>query len=66
MFVKISTPSAQFLDRIPQNMLVGTYVKERDNNRMKGGETGVIFWFKVYCLFMRDMGEAHIFYINGR
>ena len=30
-----------------REMLVGTYVKERDNNRMKGGETGVIFWFKV-------------------
>ena len=29
-------------------MLVGTYVKERDNNRMKGGETGVVFWSKVY------------------
>ena len=41
-------------------VLVGTYVKERDNNRMKGGETGVVFWFKVYCLSMRDMGEAHI------
>ena len=29
-------------------LLVGTYVKERDNNRMKGGETGVVFWSKVY------------------
>ena len=48
------------------NLLVGTYVKERDNNKMKGGETGVIFWSKVYCLSMRDMGEAHIPYINGR
>ena len=28
-------------------LLVGTYVKERDNNRMKGGETGVVFWSKV-------------------
>ena len=47
-------------------LLVGTYVKERDNNRMKGGETGGVFWSKVYCLSMRDMGEAHILYINGR
>ena len=29
-------------------MLVGTYVKERDNNKIKGSKTGVIFWFKVY------------------
>ena len=28
-------------------VLVGTYVKERDNNRMKGGKINVIFWFKV-------------------
>ena len=47
-------------------LLVGTYVEERDNNRMKGGETGVVFWSKVYYLSMRDMGEAHILYINGR
>ena len=47
-------------------MLVGTYVKERDNNRMKGGETGVIFWSKVYYLSIRDIGEAYILYINGR
>ena len=47
-------------------LLVGTYVKERDNNRMKSGETGVVFWSKVYYLSMRDMGEAHILYINGR
>ena len=46
-------------------MLVGTYVKERDN-RIKGGETGVIFWSKVYYLSIRDMGEAYIFYINRR
>ena len=52
--------------RSKEEMLVGTYVKERDNNRMKGGETGVVFWSKVYCLSMRDMGEAHILYINGR
>ena len=29
-------------------VLVGTYVKERDNDRMKGSETGVVFWSKVY------------------
>ena len=46
-------------------MLISTYVKERDNNK-KGGKTGVLFWFKVYCLFIKDIGEAYIFYINGR
>ena len=49
-----------------KSMLVGTYVKERDNNRIKSGKTGVIFWSKVYCLFIRDISEAYIFYINGR
>ena len=49
--------------RLP--VLVSTYVKERDNNK-KGGKTGVLFWFKVYCLFIKDIGEAYIFYINGR
>ena len=52
--------------RLLRLVVVGTYVKEGDNNRMKGGETGVVFWSKVYCLSMRDMGEAHILYINGR
>ena len=47
-------------------LLVGTYVKEKDNNRIKGGKTGVIFWSKVYYLFIKDIGEAYILYINGR
>ena len=46
---------------------VGRYVRKgKRYNRMKGGETGVVFWFKVEDLFMRDMGEAYILYINGR
>ena len=49
-----------------EELLVSTYVKEKDNNRIKGGKTGVIFWSKVYCLSIRDINEAHILYINGR
>ena len=46
---------------------VGRYVRKRKGyNKMRGGETGVVFWSKVYCLSIRDMGEAHILYINGR
>ena len=52
-------------------MLVGTYVKERDNNRMKGVKTGVIFWSKVFYLFKRgskgDLRSLYVFsYIHTR
>ena len=65
---QISSNRAQrrLVSRLDLSMLVGTYVKERDNNRIKGGKTGVIFWSKVYCLSIKDMGEAYILYINGR
>ena len=53
-------------DAAPLFMLVGMYVKERDNNKIKGGKTGVILWSKVYCLSIKDIGKAYIFYINGR
>ena len=42
------------------------YVKKKDNNRIKSNKINVIFWFKVYCLFIKDIGKAYILYINGR
>ena len=47
-------------------MLVGTYVKERDNNRMKGGETGIVFWSKVYLSIREGYGRSPYPYISGR
>ena len=33
---------------------------------MKGGKTSVVFQFKVYYLFIKDINEAYIFYINKK
>ena len=61
----------ELLGRVLRGMLVGTYVKERDNNRMKGVETGVVFWSKVLYLFRRgskgDLRSLYVFsYIHIR
>ena len=32
-------------------MLVGTYVKKRENNKIKDGETGMVFWFKDLFIY---------------
>ena len=40
--------------------------KKKDNNKIKSNKTSIIFWFKVYYLFIKNIGKAYILYINGR
>ena len=42
------------------------YVKKKNNNKIKSNKTNVIFYFKIYYLFIKDISEAYILYINGR